>query len=194
MAKSFKDNFNRFQKDFTINISKKLEKTAEKLEVNVSDVVEQKLKQCYRDNVEMSYGPRSVGAAQDILFNEQAKQAEQEDRAKGITARHRRRRIPYIHTGNFYESIETEREGRKIKVKIKDIKYPNGKSTTDVYEYLTKGTSGGGEYWFVNKQGKRPTARNYPTPRHEFEEQTMVQMIGFLDSLESDIKNGKYSK
>jgi len=194
MARVKKDNFNRFQKDFTINISKQLEQLAEKTETNISDVVEKKLKECYRENVELSYGPRSVGAAQDILFNNQAKQAEEEDKKRGINTRHRRRRVPYIHTGNFYESIDTEREGKKIKIKIKDIKYPNGKSTVDVYEYLVNGTSGGGKYWFTNKRGERPTAYNYPTPRHEFEEHTMVQMLGFLDSLKGDIKNGKYSK
>ena len=195
MAKSFKDNFNRFQKEFTINISKKLEKKAEKTGINVREVVGKKLKECYRENVEFSYGPRSVGAAQDILFNEQAKQAEMEDRKKGLNARHRRRKIPYINTGTFYESIDVIEEDKKLKVKIKDIKYPNGKSTVDVYEYLTKGTPGSSKrYWFTAKNGKRPYAHNYPTPKHEFEEHTMLQMLGYLDSLEEDIKKGNYSK
>ena len=194
MARLARDNFNRFQKDFTINITKRLEKEAKKIEKNVSDIVGEKLKTCYRENVELSYGPRSVGAAQDILFNVQAKQAEMEDRKQGLNVRHRRKKIPYIHTDTFYNSIDVVKEGRKLKVKIKDIKYPNGKSTTDVYEYLINGTPGGGKYWFTAKNGKRPTAYNYPTPRHEFEEHTMMQMLGYLDSLEADIKKGNYSK
>ena len=37
-------------------------------------------------------------------------------------------------------------------------------------------------------------AYNYPTPKHLFEEHTREQMKGFLDTLETDIKAGKYSK
>lgn len=37
-------------------------------------------------------------------------------------------------------------------------------------------------------------AYNHPTPKHEFEEHTFIQMQGFLDNLVSDIEKGKYSK
>ena len=37
-------------------------------------------------------------------------------------------------------------------------------------------------------------AHNYPTPKHDFEEHTFIQMRGFLDNLVSDIEKGKYSK
>ena len=34
-------------------------------------------------------------------------------------------------------------------------------------------------------------SRNFPTPAHLFEEHTKIQMEGFLEMLESDIKNKK---
>lgn len=203
MARSIvkKDNFNKFQKDFTIRVTKRLEKLGQQLEVDVSDKVATKLEQCYKDNVKQSYGPRSVGAAQDILFNEKAKKAEQEDRKQGLNIRHKRRRIPYIHTGTFEESIYVAKDGRKLSVMIRDVPYEDSdrsydestRSTVDVYEWLTHGTDGSDKpYWFKSRSGNRPYASNYPTPRHEFEEQTMVQMIGYLDSLKNDLERGKY--
>ena len=193
MAKTT-NNLSKFQKNLTVNVSKQLLKEAEKIKMNLSQVVEDKLLTCAKENILQSYSPRSVGAAQDILFNEQAKQAENEDKKQDLKVRNRRRKIPYKHTGTFLDSIYTEKKDNEIVVKIRDLQYENGKSTIDVYKWLTNGTSGGGNYYFVNNNGERPTAHNYPIPRHEFEEQTMVQMLGYLHSLENDIKNGKYSK
>lgn len=167
MKPQMRDNFGRFQKYATVNIKKQLEKIAKETEVNVSEVVAKKLKEVYKANVEASYGPRSNTS------------------------------MEYEHTGIFLESIDVVIEDRAVKVKIRDDKqYPNGKLPSQVYVYLTKGTTGGGNYYFENPNNEGETllrAYNYPTPAHLFEEHTKVQMKGFLDTLETDIKKGKYS-
>ena len=187
-----RDNFNRFQKYATINITKQLEKTAQDLEVNLTKVIEDKLLETYKTNVQQSYSPRTVGGMMDKLFNEQAKEAEQKDKEQGINARHRRKKLTYRHTGLFLDSIYTKVDDKTVKIMIADNQYPDGTSTTKVHKYLTQGTEGGGYYSYQSENGET-YARNYPTPKHEFEEYTQLQMMGFLDSLEGDIKNGKYN-
>ena len=184
---NIRDNFGRFQKRATINITKQLEKIAKETEIDIKQQVSNKLLKTYKTNVELSYMPRSVGAAADILYNENAKKAEWEDRKRGINARHKRKRIPYIHTGKFLESLEVVIEDHRVRITQKDLQYDNGKSTLDVYEYLTDGTPGGGYYKFTNHSKQRKTAYNYPTPKHEFEAHTMIQMKAYLETLKREI-------
>ena len=197
MANQVRDNFGRFQKQATIRIAKQLDQLAKDVETNVKKDVAEKLEQCYKENVEQSYMVRSVGAAQDIYHNKLAKEAEASDRKQGVIARHRRARAPYEHTGKFLESIYVVIDGNKVQVRQRELTYPSysGKkrdvTTSDVYEWLTKGTNGGGHYRFRNTSGYSKTAYNYPTPRHEFEEHTMVQMLGYLESLKNQLRSKK---
>ena len=163
-----RSNFGQFQKYATVNIKKKLQKDADEIGVNVREIVAEKLKEVYIDNVLKSYGPRSPHPKK-----------------------------PYEHTGNtFVENIRVEIEdepgiGRnRVKIVLNNETYENDghrdKDVTvrDVYQWLTEGTNGSGEYWFKNENGKRPTAHYYPTPVHLFEQHTQLQMKGFLESLD----------
>ena len=176
---SIRDNFGRYQKYLTLNITKRLEAIAEETSTDVSKRIAEELEECYKANVKASYAPRSVGAALDIAENSESE--------------------PYTHTDQFEKSIHAVIEkdkgiGRnRVRIEIDELKYPDGRKTTvDVHEYLTEGTKGGGKrggyYTFYN--GKNHLAAyNYPTPKHDFEEHTMLQMLGFLETL--DIKKKK---
>lgn len=155
-------------------ITQQLQKVANEMNVNLTKVLEDKLLETYKTNVLQSYANRS----------------ENND---------------YENTHTFLDSIYVETENNTISVMIRDTpyerissddnaKYQRIRSTTDIHTFLTEGTSGGGEYPFENQEGDIQFAHNYPTPKHMFEEHTIVQMNGFLDSLMNDIKNGKYSK
>ena len=200
MAKpSIRDNFGRFQKYATVNITKQLEAIAKETEVNVSKIVADKLEETYKTNVELSYGPRSEQGREVEAYNKQRKTLESEDKKAGIKSPRRgRKKQTYHHTGTLLNSIYTEIEDHAVKIKIRDDTYPDGASTIEVYEWLTQGTKGGGFYPYIKQTGKDSTdpnnystvwAYNYPTPAHLFEEHTKWQMEGFLDSLETDIKS-----
>ncbi len=154
-----------------LQVSKQLEKIAKNIEVNLTKVIEDKLLETYKTNVQLSYSPRSSDGN-------------------------------YIPSGTFvdsvYTKVEEDSDGTTIKVMIADVPYDTpygeGRSTVDVHTFLTEGTKGGGEYPYYGSEGQVEFARNYKTPKHYFEEHTVGQMEGFIDSLEADIKNGKYNK
>lgn len=182
------DNVNRFRKYAAVYITKALEKQAELIDLNVKKLVKDKLQETYVNNVRASYTPRSVKGQEIKEYNEST--------GKGG----HKKKLTYRHTNIFANSIYTKIDGRTIKVMIKDEKYPNGASTTQVYKWLTEGTKGSKKsYPYIKHSGNDKSdpnsystgwARNYPTPAHLFEQHTKIQMKGFLDSLENDIKNG----
>ena len=158
-ALSQRDNFNRFQKNATINITKKLQKIAETTQNKLQEDVAEKLLETYKTNVELSYAPRGDGS--------------------------------YEHTGIFLDSIHVDIEKEKVKIVIDNVYYNqlSHRSTTEVHEFLTEGTDGGGvyDYWDTSDDPlKDPIQRayNYPTPKHYFEEHTMMEMKGYLASLD----------
>ena len=201
MAKrqTLRDNIGRFQKTATIHITKQLEQIAEEVEKDATKIIEDKLLETYKENVLASYSPRSEAGQEVQAYNESRKHLEQEDRALGIKSRRGRKRLTYRHTNIFVNSIYTEVRNKTVMIKIRDEQYPDGASTTQVYEWLTKGTNGSDKsYPYVKVVGKDATdpnnystgwARNYPTPRHLFEEHTREQMKGFLDNFASNIKD-----
>lgn len=176
-----RSNFGRFQKQATIYIKKALRKTANTTLVNLDETISEKLLETYKTNVEASYHPITTGS--------------------------------YEHTGKFLENIDVKNEldpgiGRdRIRIVLKNPNetYPptmTGSKKVDphvvtvkqVYEFLTEGTRGGGDYWFTNEEGDRPDAHNHPMPAHLFEQHTQLQMKAFMEGLEQDIKKGKYSR
>lgn len=203
-ASNYKDNFGRWQKTITVNLKKHLLKEAEQLQVDIGQVVADKLEEVHRANVVASYYPRSKGEQAKAEYNKTKKAEEKEDLEKyDIKSRRSRKTLSYIHTGTLEEAIHTEVEQKnkyecRVVVKIRPEPYPvdhprrDNKLVTavDVYQWLREGTKGGSDYWFTNKQGKRPTAHNYSTPAHLFELHTTLQMKGFIDSL--DVK--KYAR
>jgi len=183
MAKNrVRDNFNRFQKYATINITKKLQKTADEIKVDIMKVVEDKLLETYKNNVLLSYVSRSAEGLAVAEYNRKAKEAEQKDRELGLNTRHRRKKLTYRHTNTFINAIHTKTEENRIKIVLDDSTYDNGKSVAEVYKYLTKGTKGGDAYAYDNN-GEIKSAYNYPTPEHDFEIHTKLQMEGFLNNL-----------
>lgn len=159
----------RFAKYATAAITNHLQAVAEETGVNVRKVVADKLYETYTDNVKKSYRPRSPEGGS------------------------------YEHTDTFLNSIYVDIESNAVKVKIDNTTYPqiSARTTEQVYKYLTEGTNGGGtyNYWDENENIINPvkSGYNYPTPKHDFEEHTIMQMKGFMQSLEGDIRNGKYS-
>lgn len=149
-----------------LSVSQQLQKIAKKMEVNLVKELDNKLLETYKENVLASYSPRLTGT--------------------------------YEHTEKFVNSVYTKVENNEIIVMIADIPYDTpyegGRSTTQVHTFLTEGTSGGGNYPFKTSDSTIQFAPNVPTPKHFFEEHTVEQMRGFIDSLEADIKNGKYNK
>lgn len=192
-------NSSRWQKQATVLIAKQLEQIAEEVEKDATKIIEDKLLETYKENVLASYSPRSEAGQEVQAYNESRKQLEQEDRALGIKSRRGRKRLTYRHTNIFVDSIYTEVRNKTVMIKIRDEQYPDGASTTQVYEWLTKGTKGSDKpYPYVKVTGKDATdpnnystgwARNYPTPQHLFEEHTREQMKGFLDNFASNIKD-----
>ena len=201
-------NSSRWQKQATVLITKQLEQIAEEVEKDATKIIEDKLLETYKENVLASYSPRSEAGQEVQAYNESRKQLEQEDKKLGIKSRRGRKKLTYRHTNIFVDSIYTEVKNKTIKIKIKDEIYPDGASTTQVYEWLTKGTKGSDKsYPYIKVTGKDATdpnnystgwARNYPTPRHLFEEHTREQMKGFLENFQGNIKNDynkrKYKK
>ena len=199
---TLRDNFQRFAKNATINLTKGLQEEAERLQKDISKDIEKKLLETYKDNVIKSYTPRSEVGFKVAEYNAKRKQLEQEDRKKGImNSRRGRKKLTYRHTNTFLNSIDTSNDGKTVKIIIRDVKYddPTGinrsapKSTVEVHDYLTKGTKGGGIYPY-KKDGKTQYAPNYPTPAHLFEEHTQLQMNAYLDILKQDIESGRYLK
>lgn len=201
-------NSSRWQKQATVLITKQLEQIAEEVEKDATKIIEDKLLETYKENVLASYSPRSEAGQEVQAYNESRKQLEHKDRELGIKSRRGRKKLTYKHTNIFINSIYTEVKNKMVTIKIRDEQYPDGASTTQVYEWLTKGTEGSDKpYPYVKVTGKDATdpnnystgwARNYPTPRHLFEEHTREQMKGFLENFQGNIKNDynkrKYKK
>lgn len=201
-------NSSRWQKQATVLITKQLEQIANDVEKDATKIIEDKLLETYKENVLASYSPRSEAGQEVQAYNESRKQLEQKDRELGIKSRRGRKKLTYKHTNIFVNSIYTEVKNKTVMIKIRDELYPDGASTTQVYEWLTKGTKGSDKsYPYIKVTGKDATdpnnystgwARNYPTPRHLFEEHTREQMKGFLENFQGNIKNDynkrKYKK
>lgn len=193
-----KDNWNRYQKYATVNITKKLTQMAKKVEVDIKQKVDDQLLQTYKEQVILSYQPRSEAGQAVAAYNAQKKQEEKDDYEQyGIKSRRSRKKLTYKHTNTLVDSVYTVQTDHSVKVMIRDTEYENSisgrKSTAEVYKYLTEGTTGGGYYPYKNDKGEITYAYNYPTPEHKFEETTKVLMTGYLESLKHDIEH-KYTK
>lgn len=205
---NYKDNFGRWQKTVTVNITKKLMQEAEAMRIDIEKIVADKLKEVHKANVEASYYPRARSEQAKMEYNK-AKKAEEVEKNKGKYGEDRKRlsrkTLSYEHTGILVDqAIDTKIEKKskyesKVSIIVKPIPYPNDGhrkkvvTATQVYEWLREGTRGGGHYWFYNKEAERPSAYNYPTPAHLFEMHTSLQMKGFIQSLDlkKEYKNTK---
>lgn len=172
-------NSSRWAKHATVMITKELEAIAENTGVNVRLVIADKLKQTYIDNLTASYGPRSL---QGIATAETYK-------SKSST---------YTNTHTLETAVDVAIKDNIVKIIIdKDKTYGGDRNVpaTKVIKWLNEGTEGGsrkgGSGYYKDENDE--WHYNYPTRPHLFEEHTINDMKGFLDSLESDIDNGKYT-
>lgn len=189
MAKrmTLRDNIGRFQKMATIHITKQLEQTAADLEKDATVMVKDKLLETYKTNVLASYSPRSEAGIETKTYNDYQKRREEK-----YKKRLHKKTLTYRHTNTFLDAVKVKVEDKVVKIVIDgDTTYEDGTPATEVYEYLTKGTSGGDSTYAYQTKDGITGARNYPTPRHLFEEHTKEQMKGFLDNLEGEILNNK---
>lgn len=187
-------NSSRWQKQATVLITKQLEQIANDVEKDATEIIKDKLLENYKENVLASYTPRSEAGLEVQEYNKYQKSREQK-----LGTRLHKKKLTYRHTGIFLDSIYTEVKNKTVMVKIRDTQYPDGATTTQVYEWLTKGTEGSEKsYPYTQTSGNDSTnpdnystgwSRNFPTPRHLFEEHTREQMKGFLASFEENIKN-----
>lgn len=199
-----KDNFGRWQHRATINIKKAMMKKAEELLRDVEQDVADKLLEVHTANVVASYIPRSEGELAKVEYNKK-KKAEEREKNKGKYGADRKRlsrkTLAYKHQHILEDALyvdidkKSRYESRAV-IKVHPYEYPEDHPRKDgpitasqVYEWLAEGTRGGGHYWFTNENGDRPPAYNYPTPKHEFEAHTQLQMKGYLHNL--DIKKCK---
>lgn len=199
-----KDNFGRWQHRATINVKKSMMKKAEELLTDVEQDVAEKLLEVHRNNIIASYIPRSEGELAKVEYNK-AKKAEEQAKNKGKYGadkkRLSRKTLAYTHQHIIEEAlyVDIDKKSRyesRVVIKLHPYEYPEDHPRKDgpitaskVYDWLAEGTDGGGRYWFTNENGQRPTAYNYPTPKHDFEEHTQLQMKGYLQNL--DVKKCK---
>ncbi len=178
MAKSRMINSSRWQKHATVMITKELEAIAENTGVNVRLAIRDKLDESYKRNLALSYGPRS---------------------SRGVEAQetHKRKTSTYTNTHTLEEAIDTIIDGEYVKVVVDEtVTYDNNDRNvpaTKVIKWLSEGTRGGGKKTGYYKDENGEWHYNYPTPVHPFEEHTRNEMLGFLDSIEGDIRNKKYT-
>lgn len=185
MAKSRMINSSRWQKQATILITKELQAIADDTGVNVRQVIADKLKESYKQNLKASYTPRSVKGWETMANND-------------FSDKKHKRKLTYHHTNTLYDSVYASIEGNYVRIRLRDNEYDKGAghsvSVEEVYNYLTKGTNKHiGVNYAYTADGKTSGGINYPTEKHHFEDWTRLEMLGFLDTLNEDVKNGKYT-
>ena len=167
-------------KDFSILVTKKLQAVADEVNIRVKPLIRDELEYKYKTNVVATYAPISKTGIAVKEYNE--------------THKHQKS-ASYHHTGTFLENIKAIIDGNTVKVIIKEDTYDDGATTTQVYEWLRYGTTTNpvnDSYPYVKKQGGNYStgwATYNPTPKHPFEEMTLEQMKGFLDTLAGEFKN-----
>lgn len=109
---------------YVIEVSKELQKIAEKTKMNLTKVIEDKLLETYKENIFNSYEPRSeegsyvhTGTFLDSIYTKV-----EDDTIMAMIAD-----IPYENSN---------------------------KSAIDVYTYLEEGTKGGGDYGYKSPEGR----------------------------------------
>ena len=176
------------EKIIGIKLTKRLQAIAEDEGIKLKAMVRDELEQTLRSEIYASYRPATKNGKDVQEYNE--------------THKHQKPR-PYHHTGILASNVYANIEGDIIQAKIKDVKYPDGASATEVYDYLKFGTpdqpkNGAKGFFYNNGQNFSPYISQEP---HNFEARTREQMKQFINDLETDINehgtkriNPKYLK
>lgn len=183
-----KDNAWRFRRESTVYITKYLEglvtNIANDIEVNVKQIIADKMEETYKDNIRQSYTPRSAKGYETMLHNADPYNTH-------------KRKITYHHTNTLVDSVSATIKGKYVSIKIdgrrRYKKFGENRSipVTQVYEWLTQGTKTaiGQNYAYTAKDGKVYGGRNWPTEKHDFNLWTQLEMNAFVKMIESEIKS-----
>ena len=169
----------------SMKISKALQKTADEAGIRIRPIIRDELEQTLRSEIYASRTPATKRGQEVREYNESHK---------------RQQSYPYHHTGLLASSVYVTIEGNTIKANIKDQQYPNGASTTEVYDYLKFGTTDNPQKDVYDYDNGTKFSRYISQEPHNFEARTREYMRGFINNLfvelktESGIKRyiGKY--
>ena len=107
----------------------------------------------------------------------------------------------YHHTGKLARNIYTIIDGDNVKAMVRDEKYDNGVSTTEVYDYLKFGTPDIPQNDTYDYANGSKFSKYIPQAPHNFEARTRKYMNQYLDTIAKDIEqngikhvNPKYLK
>lgn len=171
----------RVSKQLSILITKKLQTIAKDCEQKVKIVIRDELENQHKHDIYSSYAPIQQSGIATAEYNEKHK--------------HQKTK-PYHHSGTLIKSIHGVIDGNTVKIEQDDLKYEDGTSVKDVYEWLDKGTKKSKKYEYYILGGYRshtPSVKYVPQPRHGFKKATLDYMDGFIkNTLIPDIKKGKY--
>ena len=179
------NNKGQITKDFSILVTKKLQTVAEEVNIRIKPLIRDELQYKYKTNVLATYAPTSETGQAVKDYNK---------------AHKHQKSASYHHTGKFLDSIHAVIDENTVKIIIEENIYDDGATTLQVYEWLRYGTTKNPKsdrYPYIKKQGGNYStgwASYNPTPKHPFEEMTLEQMKGFLDTLTGEFKNKTVKK
>lgn len=157
-----------------VKISKALQEIADDAAIRVRPIVRDELENTLRHEIYASRTPATESGKQVREYNE--------------THKHQKKR-PYHHTGLLESSVYGTIDGDVVKANIRDQKYDNGASTTEVYDYLKFGTTDTPENDTYDYANGTKFSKYISQEPHNFEARTKEYMQIFLDRLAADIKN-----
>lgn len=164
-----------------VKISKALQEIADDAAIRVRPIVRDELENTLIHEVYASRTPATEQGKNVQEYNE--------------THKHQKKK-PYHHTGLLENSIYCTIDGDIVKANVRDQKYDNGASTTEVYDYLKFGTTDNPKNDTYDYANGTKFSKYISQEPHNFEARTKEYMDIFLDTLAADIKNHpeKYSE
>jgi len=172
MAKNKKGQFTG-ERIVSLKISKALQEIANDAAIRVRPIVRDELENTLRTEIYTSYTPATKKGKDIQEYNE--------------THKHQKAH-PYHHTGLLASSVYATIEGNTVKANIKDEKYNNGTSTTEVYNYLKFGTTTTPKSNSYSYNNGNDFSQYISQKPHNFEARTREYMKIFLDRLANDLQ------
>lgn len=167
-------------------INKRLQAIATDEQIKIKALVRDELEQTLRSEIYASRTPATEKGLEVKEYNE--------------THKHQKSR-PYHHTGKLESSIYAIIDGDTVKAMVQDKQYDNGRSTTEVYDYLKFGTTDTPKNDVYDYANGNQFSKYISQEPHNFEARTREHMEIFLRDLETDIEqngtkhiNPKYLK
>ena len=173
-----RNNLGQYTKNLDVLITKELQKKANEIGINIRPIIRDKLEAELKYNIYSTYAPVSNTGRSVEEYNN--------------THKHQKKKS-YHHTGILISSIKGSIDGNVVKAgPDENVKYPDGTSATQVYNWLKYGTAPKAKtksYSYTTKDGQENWASYNPQPKHDFEKMTLLSMDNIIKDV---IKN--YSK